>query len=219
VSKFDQPRFARRTMIQMIAAAAAAPVLFRGCATVPGEAVRLDDATAYRGPAGTLTDPDLVNPTVPWPLTHTEAERVALAALCDTIIPADAHSPAASAIGAHDFIDEWVSAPYSQMQDDRTQIRDGLAWLDSEARRRFQAPFADLAEAQKHAICGDICCPPEAAPEFAMGAHFFDKVRMLTAMAFYTTPAGMNDVGYVGNTPQSEWLPPPPEVLRLVGLE
>jgi hypothetical protein len=42
---------------------------------------------------------------------------------------------------------------------------------------------------------------------------------MLTAMAFYTTPAGMVDVGYVGNTPLNEWLLPPPEVLRLVGLE
>jgi hypothetical protein len=223
VNEFDQPRFARRTMIRMIAAAAAAPVLFRGCTAVPGERVQSADATTYRGPAGTLTDPDLVDPGVPWPLTLTEGERVGLAALCDTIIPADAHSPAASAIGAHDFIDEWVSAPYAQMQDDGTQIRDGLAWLDGEARRRFQAPFANLAEAQQHAICDDICylpeVGPEAAPEVTAGAEFFDKVRMLTAMAFYTTPAGMADVGYVGNTPLNEWLPPPPEVLRLVGLE
>jgi len=227
MSEFDQPRFARRAMIRMIAAAAAAPVLFRGCATVPGERVQSADATAYRGPAGTLTDPDLVVPGVPWPLTLTEGERVGLAALCDTIIPADERSPAASAIGAHDFIDEWVSAPYEQMQEDGTQIRDGLAWLDGEARRRFQAPFADLAEAQQHAICDDICClpevgpevEPEAVPEFETGAHFFDKVRMLTAMAFYTTRAGMDDVGYVGNTPQSEWLPPPADVLRRVGLE
>ena len=219
MSEFDKPRFARRTMVRMIAAAVAAPVLFRGCATGPGAVGQSAEATVHRGPAGTLTDPDLVNPSVPWPLTLTEGERVALAALCDTIIPADEHSPAASAIGAHDFIDEWVSAPYSQMQDDGTRIRDGLAWLDGEAGRRFQAPFADLAEAQKAAICDDIRHPPEAAPEFAAGAQFFDKVRMLTAMAFYTTPAGMADVGYVGNTPLNEWLPPPAAVLRQVGLE
>jgi hypothetical protein len=222
VNAFDKPRFARRKMIKMIAAAAAAPALFRGCVAVPEEvgppAGQPDRMAAYRGPAGTLTDPDLVNPNVPWPLTLTADERIALAALCDAIIPADEHSPAASAIAAHDFIDEWVSAPYPQMQDDGTQIRDGLAWLDGEARRRFQAPFADLAEAHKHAICDDICYLPEAAPEFEMGAHFFDKIRILTAMAFYTTRAGMDDIGYVGNTPQSEWLPPPPAVLRKVGL-
>lgn len=219
MSEIDQPRYARRAMIRMIAAAAAAPVLFRGCASVPGEAVQSAEATVYRGPAGTLTDPDLVNPAVPWPLTLSDGERAALAALCDVIIPADERSPAASALGTHEFIDEWVSAPYDQMKEDGAQVRDGLAWLDDEARRRFQAPFADLAEAQQHAICDDICCPPAAAPEFATGTQFFDKIRMLTAMAYYTTREGMDDVGYVGNTPQSEWLPPPPEVLRLVGLE
>ena len=227
MNESDRPRFARRTMIRMIAAAAAAPMLFRGCASVPeaavqpaGRAAKLPD---YRGPAGTLSDPDLVDPTVPWPLTLSEGERITLAVLCDVIIPADEHSPAASAIGAHDFVDEWVSAPYEQMRNDGRQIRDGLAWLDSEARRRFGAPFAELDEPQKHAICDDICCLPEvgaaAKPEFETGAHFFAKVRMLTAMAFYTTRVGMDDVGYVGNTPLSEWLPPPPEVLRMAGLE
>jgi len=210
----------------MIAAAAAAPVLFRGWASVLEAAVQPDGAArspAYHGPAGTLTDTNLIDPGVPWPLTLTEGERITLAVLCDVIIPADEQSPAASAVGAHDFVDEWVSAPYEQMQEDGTQIRDGLAWLDGEARGRFEAPFAELDQAQKHAICDDICCSPEvgpeAAPAFAAGAYFFDKVRMLTAMAYYTTRAGMDDLGYVGNTPQSEWLPPPPEVLRLVGLE
>lgn len=217
------PRFARRTMVRMIAAAAAAPILFRGCAAVPQTDVQPDgepaSLPAYRGPAGTLTDPDLVDPNVPWPLTLTEGERVTLAVLCDVILPADERSPAASAIGAHEFIDEWVSAPYEQMREDGTQIRDGLAWLDGEAQRRFGVPFAELEEARKHAICDDICYATAAKPEFETGAHFFAKVRMLTAMAFYTTRVGMDDVGYVGNTPQSEWLPPPPEVLRKVGLE
>lgn len=219
----DQPRFARRTVIRMIAAAAAAPILFRGCAAAP-EAVpkavgQPAGAAAYHGPAGTLTDPDLIDPVRPWALTLTESERAALAALCDTIIPADERSPAASAVGAHDFIDEWVSAPYEQMQADGVRIRDGLAWLDREARGRFGAPFADLVEGQRRAICDDICYLPAAAPGFAAGARFFDSVRDLTAMAFYTTKAGMDDIGYVGNTPQNEWLPPPPEVLRKVGLK
>jgi hypothetical protein len=219
VNEFDQPRFARRTMIRMIAAAAAAPVLFRGCAAVPEAVEQPAGVAAYRGPAGTLTDPDLVDPGVPWELTLTEPERVALAALCDTIIPADEHSPAASAVGAHDFIDEWVSAPYEQMQADGVRIRDGLTWLDREARGRFEASFADLAEEQKRAICDDICYLPGAAPGLEAGARFFDTVRDLTAMAFYTTQAGMDDIGYVGNTPQKEWLPPPPEVLRKAGLK
>ena len=227
MSASNRPRYARREMIRMIAAVAAAPVWLPGCATAPDSAVLAEGqagglagiAPGYRGPAGTLSDPDLVDPTVPWPLTLSEEEQVTLAALCDLIIPADERSPAASALGAHDFIDEWISAPYEQMQNDREQIRGGLTWLDDDAQRRFQAPFADLAAEQQRAICDDICHAPEAQPEFESAAHFFDKTRMLTAMAFYTTQAGMDDVGYVGNTPQSEWLPPPSEVLRQVGLE
>lgn len=222
MNESDKPRFARRELIRMIAAAAAAPMLLPGCAVAPDASDeptgQVADAANYRGPAGTLTDPDLVDPVVPWRLTLTEGERLTLAALCDMIIPADERSPAASAIGAHDFIDEWVSAPYAQMQDDGRQVRDGVAWLDGEARRRFGVDFTGLDEIQKTAICDDICNAAEAAPEFAAGAQFFDKVRMLTAMAFYTTPAGMADVGYVGNTPLSGWLPPPLEVLRQVGL-
>ena len=52
-----------------------------------------------------------------------------------------------------------------------------------------------------------------------MAARFFAKVRDLTATAFYTTPEGMADIGYVGNLPSTEWGLPPAEVLRHLGLE
>ena len=67
-------------------------------------------------------------------------------------------------------------------------------------------------------ICDDICYGPDAAPEFQAASRFFDKVRDLTATAFYTTKVGMDDVGYVGNVPLPRWDPPPPEALRHVGL-
>ena len=52
-----------------------------------------------------------------------------------------------------------------------------------------------------------------------MAARIFAKIRDLTATAFYTTPEGMQDVGYVGNIAAATWGPPPPEVLRHLGLE
>jgi hypothetical protein len=33
----------------------------------------------------------------------------------------------------------------------------------------------------------------------ATGVRFFDRMRRLTADAFYTSPIGVKDVGYVGN--------------------
>ncbi len=205
------PRLARRHVLKLIAAAATAPVFW----SAPGIATM----GTKRGPAGTPTDPDLLDPNIPWELQLTESERLLLETLCDIIIPADEKSPAASAIGAHDFIDEWVSAPYDTMAGDLAKIRNGLAWLEDESAKRFGGEFAQLEPAQQAAICDDICHPPAARPEHAEAAWFFDRVRMLTAMAFYTTREGMNDVGYVGNVPLDRWDPPPDIALRHVGLK
>ena len=62
-----------------------------------------------------------------------------------------------------------------------------------------------------------ICRIPDSGLEAA--ALFFDKVRDLTSTAFWTTPEGMEDLQYVGNVPLPRWEPPPPEVLRHIGLE
>ncbi len=166
-------------------------------------------------------DPDLVAPTRPWDLLLTEDERAGLAVLADVIIPADNVSPAASQVGAVDYIDEWVSAPYDGMKRDLVLVRGGLVWLDQESENRFGAStrFRALTTEQKHAICDDICYRPDVAPENMVGYRFFSKVRDLTATAFYTSDEGMQDIGYIGNIPLPEWGPPPPEVLAHLGLE
>ncbi len=175
---------------------------------------------------GDLWDPDLLRPVVPWERQLDPDELESLAALCDVILPADDRSPSASQVGAHDFIDEWVSAPYEAMREGGVLIRGGLAWLDREAHARFgdgAAPpgvrFRDLATAQRHAICDDIHDPKRAeGGPFEAPSLFFDRVRYLTLTAFWTTEEGMDDLGYVGNTPLARWDPPPPEVLRHIGL-
>ncbi|MFW6039926.1 MAG: gluconate 2-dehydrogenase subunit 3 family protein [Gemmatimonadota bacterium] len=211
----------RRTVLKLIAAAAAAPSVFAACET-PDAADPAAPASPSSNPlaAGTRFDPDLLDPVVPWERSLSEPELETLAALCDLIIPADERSPAASALGAHEFIDEWVSAPYEAMERDRILVRGGIVWLDAESNRRFGvARFVELTGAQRTAICDDICNGEEAAPEFRSASRFFDKVRDLTATAFYTTREGMRDLGYVGNVPLAQWDPPPPEVLRKVGLD
>ena len=175
-------------------------------------------AAATPRAAGTPTDPDLVSPFVWWDLLLTEDELATLAAICDVIIPEDEHSPGAAALGAHAFIDEWVSAPYDGNRNDLTLVRGGLVWLDIESAERFGGRFTDLTLDQKHAICDDICWVENATPEYRVAARFFDRVRDLTSTAFWTTAEGMADLGFVGNRPLPRFDGPPPEVLERLGL-
>jgi hypothetical protein len=167
------------------------------------------------------SDPDLLKRYKAgevWPLVLTPAQRHTVTALCDVIIPADDHSPSASAVGVVDFLDEWVSAPYPRQQHDRTLIEEGLAWLDTESTRRFATEFAAAKLADQAALCDDICDVAKATEPFAGAATFFARFRDLTAGGFYTTPVGFRDIGYMGNVPLRQFEGPPREVLRQLGL-
>jgi hypothetical protein len=207
----------RRTTIKwMFAAAAAVPSLQVSFAA--------DTALAREvaaGQKGYGTDPDLVKewkPGGPWPLTLSEGARLTVTALCDLIIPADDQSPAASAVGVVDFIDEWISAPYPGQRADRDIVLPGLAWIETESQKRFGKAFSAIAEAQRAQIADDICSAGKAKAEFAGAAKFFAKFRDLTSGGFYTTPVGMKDIGYRGNTPLAVFDGPPAEALKKAGL-
>ena len=200
----------RRTSLQWMLGAAALPLAGPAAALTP-----------IRKPGGYGTDPNLVRVYRRgelWPLTFSEAQRRCAAALCNLIIPADEHSPSAAELEVHLFIDEWISAPYPAHAKDRKQILKGLAWLDTEARRRFAKVFAQADEAQQRAICDAICWVDDAKPPLADAARFFARFRDLTAGGFYTTPAGAKDLRFVGNTPSAKFDGPPPEVLKPVGV-
>ena len=204
-------RVDRRTAMKWVAMASALPWLQRAAVGTAAPAAR----------KGYGTDPRLnrvYKPGELWPLTLPPFMRQAAAALCDVIIPADEHSPSASAVGVVDFIDEWISAPYEAQRADRRTIPEGLGWLEIESKKRFKKFFVDLSPAQKAAICDDICYLPRAKPAYQEAAKFFATFRDLTAGGFYTTPAGSKDIRYVGNVALERFDGPPAEVLRKVGL-
>ena len=169
---------------------------------------------ARGGPRGTPTDPDLLHPKKDWPRKLSARELATLSALCDTIIPADEQSPAASTVGVPAYINEYVSAPYDGQMRDLIRVRGGLAWLNAESQDRFGKQFNRLTAAQRVQICDDICYLPRAKPEFQAAARFFDLVRDLTAVGFYTTDAGMRDLRYIGNVALPRFDGPPPEVMK-----
>lgn len=206
------PRIDRRTALKWMLLASAS-------AALGPRSARAQDETAVSRRYG--TDPDLhktYRAGELWPLTFTEEQRHTAATLCDVIVPADADSPAASAVGVVDFIDEWISAPYPDQRKDRPAIVDGLGWLETEAHRRFGRGFAALDAAELAQLCDDICDSARAAREFEAPARFFARFRNLTAAGYYTTPAGMKAIGYIGNMPLATFDGPSPEILRRVGL-
>lgn len=166
-------------------------------------------------------DPDLIKTYGPgqlWPLTLNEAQRKSVAALADAILPKEGEWPAASALGVVGFVDEWISAPYPQMQEDRTLIMRGFELLGAESKHRFGKELHALDERQLDTLCTELA-PGPAQKKDSPALAFFARFRKLVAGAYYTTPQGMRDIGYVGNVPLASYDGPPKEVMEKVGLK
>ncbi len=166
-------------------------------------------------------DPILVKEYHPgdlWPLTFNPEQKAIATALADLIIPKDELGPPASEVGVVAMIDEWISAPYPQQQGDRPVILEGLAWIDAEAKTRFQKAFAELTSAEQRSICDEISSTGTVKPALSHAAVFFDRFRNLTASAYYATPEGWKAIGYVGNVALEQFEGPPPEVLEKLGV-
>lgn len=218
MNPLETPRLDRRAAIKWMATVAAATAAL-GHKTHAAE----PNITAAKVVAGGYgTDPDLLRIYKPgdlWPLTMTDKQRTAAAALCAIIFPGDENTKNAAELNVHDFIDEWISAPYDQQVEDRPVILDGLDWIDEESQRRFSGNFADLDEDRQTAICDDICYAPDATADLAGPAKFFSRFRDLAAGGFYSTPEGMRNIGYIGNVPLASFEGPPPEVIARLGLD
>jgi hypothetical protein len=167
-----------------------------------------------------LSDPDFSDPAAPWEKPLVEAELATLALLVDLILPADELSPAASAIGVHDFLNEWAGAPYPENRADCEILRGGLAWLNTRAFQLHGNGFAALDAARRTEILDSICDPAKAAPALAVGARFFGRLRMLALGGYYSHSSTWRSLGYVGNVPIAGPYPGvPEEVIKILGLE
>ena len=147
------------------------------------------------------------------PRFFTPAEFATVVALADMILPADARSASASAAGAPEFIDYIVA----EQPERETALRGGLAWLDTECRRRFDKVFTACTDAERRQVLDDIAYPARTRPELRHGAGFFTTMRDLVATGFWSSRVGVEDLGYLGNRPTA-WTGPPAEVLRKLGL-
>ena len=115
--------------------------------------------------------------------------------LTELIIPADEVSGSAVEAGAPEFID-LIGANNEELG---TQLTGGLAWLDRAAEKQVGNKFVDASPAEQTRLLDSIAFRKGATPETQPGVVFFDWLRRLTADAFYTSPIGVKDLGYMGN--------------------
>lgn len=123
-------------------------------------------------------------------------EFATLRRLSELIIPADAHSKGALDSGAAEYID-FLCSRSTQLADIYTG---GLAWLDNTMQKHYQAAFLDAKPADQTAMLDLISYRKNQTPEIAPGITFFRWARNMVVDAYYTSPVGIADLGYMGNT-------------------
>ncbi|MBM3726821.1 MAG: gluconate 2-dehydrogenase subunit 3 family protein [Acidobacteria bacterium] len=162
------------------------------------------------------------------PKALTDHEYKTVSRLAELIVPADEVSGSGVDAGAPEFID-LLASQNAKLAD---IYHGGLAWLDAEMRRRNKTTFLAAAPAAQTGML-DVLVAAEREErtrrgeelvyqrsadyrnfagyttkrpgEFGPGVVFFDWVRRMTVDAFYTSPMGVKDIGYVGNRSYSKY--------------
>ena len=164
----------RRDAIRDIAAAMlAGPITLEA-----GQHVHATTATETKA-AGGIYKPKCLNP-------H---EFETLKVLCELIVPG------ASKGGAAEFID-LLSSQNAEMAAIHTG---GLAWMDRTMERTVGTSFLKAKPEERIALLDKIAFRRNRTPELAAGIRYFDWARRMSVDAYYTSAAGIREVGYKGN--------------------
>jgi gluconate 2-dehydrogenase gamma chain len=185
-----------------------------GMATVPStDLVAAPPEAPVKVPGGRQKEEAIRDAKLMAEKFFTPHELKTVTTLCDIILPADKKTVSASQAGVPAFIEFMAKdQPANQVP-----LRGGLRWLDSESIKRFEKKFVEITPAQRIEIVDDIAYPEQAKPQFSQGVAFFSKMRDMTMTGFFTTRAGFDFLGYVGNTP-NVWNGVPDEVLKQYNL-
>jgi gluconate 2-dehydrogenase subunit 3-like protein len=125
------------------------------------------------------------------PKHFNDHEYATVRRLTELIIPKDEVSGSAVEAGAPEFID-LISDNNSEIG---LRMTGGLAWLDHHTGKTF----LELTPQEQASLLDKIAYRKNASPETSQGIEFFRWIRRLTTDAFYTSPIGVKDVGYMGN--------------------
>jgi len=132
------------------------------------------------------------------PKALTAAEYKTLETLCALTVPG------ASKGNAAEFIDTLCSGSKPMLG----IYTAGLAWLNAEMTRRYEADFQAATADQRTALLTLIAYRKNASPALNPGIEFFDWVRRMTLDAYFTSKAGIAELGFKGNGAMAEYQVP-----------
>jgi gluconate 2-dehydrogenase gamma chain len=164
------------------------------------------------------------------PKLFNEHEYRTVTRLAELIVPADDVSGSAVDAGAPEFID-LLASHNMQLADIYTG---GIAWLDAHARAVNKTTFLEAGPQRQVALLEELV---EARAEqqrrrqdgssyensehkdfrgygvyqrndLGPGVVFFNWVCRMTIDAFYTSPIGIKDIGYLGNSAMTQYVVP-----------
>jgi gluconate 2-dehydrogenase gamma chain len=130
------------------------------------------------------------------PKALTAHEYKTLERLADVIVPADDRGPGAVSAGACEFIDLLASQNPKLL----AIYTGGIAWLDHAMHSRGATDFVTAKPEQQTALLDLIAYRKNESAELGPGILFFDWSRKMVVDAYYTSPAGIKAIGYIGNT-------------------
>lgn len=196
----------RRKSLKLLATGAlTAPLAIAGCKEVDKTEKSTEPTFSYdRSPDEVQLEKKLL---IQAPF-FTVAEMATLHVLVDIIIPKDAISGSASEAGVPAFIEFIVK----DMPQHQTPLRGGLRWLDMETFRQHGKRFTACNNQEQLMIIDSIAYPEAVKGNRKQGVQFFNLLRNLTATGFYTSEAGVKDLGYAGNQ-ANQWNGVPQDVL------
>jgi hypothetical protein len=121
--------------------------------------------------------------------------------LTEMLIPADDHSPGASAALVNRFLDVVVSEGSDA---GKTIWREGLDAVDAAAQERFQRAFRACEPAQQEDIVA-LMAQNELNPSTDL-ERFFRTLKRMTIDGYYTSKIGIHqELEYQGNTALAEF--------------
>jgi len=132
------------------------------------------------------------------PKALTQHEFDTLKTLAEIIVPN------ASKGGAAEFVDVLSS----QNPEMLAIYTGGIAWLDEEMKHEYHIDFLTATPQQKTEMLDRIAYRKNRTPALAPGITFFNWARRMTVDAYYTSAAGIKEVGYMGNRAIKEFKVP-----------
>jgi len=202
----EQPQLSRRRALQILGAMPVAAALGAQQPTTP-LTPGVTSQVPSKATVGAQKAPRFFN-------AH---EWATVAMLADYVIPRDERSGSATDAKVPEYMDFLLAEKDANVN---TQIafHGGLAWIDTECRKRFQKTFIAASDAQRREVLDDIAYPQKAKPEMSYGVTFFNRFRDMTASGFFSSAIGWKDLQYKGNVFNPGYDGCPPAALDKLGV-